>query len=127
VSFVPATPTLELLQRVTETEWQDTFPVLDEKGKMIGMIAGDALRVLGAAPETAPWTLAADVMQPPVTARAGDDLRSAATAMIDRGLREIPVVDGDGRIVGFLDEADIAKAYLGSTAPPSPVKHESAI
>jgi CIC family chloride channel protein len=115
VSFVPATPAPELLRRVTETEWQDCFPVLDSGGKMIGMIGGDALRVLGSAPETAPWTLAADVMQPPVTARASDDLRSAATAMLDRGLREIPVVDGDGRILGFLDEADIAKAYLGST------------
>jgi CIC family chloride channel protein len=116
VSFVPATPTGDLLRRVTEAEWQDCFPVLDDKGKMIGMIMGDALRVLGAAPETAPWTVAADVMQPPVTAQAGDDLRSAATTMLERNLREVPVVDGDGRILGFLDEADIAKAYLGATA-----------
>jgi hypothetical protein len=35
--------------------------------------------------------------------------------MLERGLREIPVVAGDGRILGFLDEADIAKAYLGGT------------
>jgi CIC family chloride channel protein len=116
VSFVPATPAPELLRRVTETEWQDCFPVLDGDGKMVGMISGDALRVLGSAPETAPWTLAADVMQPAVTARAGDDLRTAATAMLERGLREIPVIDGDGRILGFLDESDIAKAYLGATA-----------
>jgi hypothetical protein len=35
--------------------------------------------------------------------------------MLDRGLREIPVVAADGKILGFLDEADVAKAYLGGT------------
>jgi CIC family chloride channel protein len=115
VSFVPATPAPEVLRRVSDTMWQDVFPVIDDAGKMIGMITADELRALGSAPESQPFTVAADLMQPPVTARADDDLRSAAQRMLDRGLREIPVVAGDGRILGFLDEADIAKAYLGAT------------
>jgi CIC family chloride channel protein len=114
VSFDPATPASEVLQRVSETSWQDVFPVLDGSGKMVGMITTDDLRIL-VTPESQPFTVAADVMHPPVTARVDDDLRSAAQAMLERGLREIPVVAGDGRILGFLDEADIAKAYLGGT------------
>jgi len=50
-----------------------------------------------------------------VAARAEDDLRTAAQLMVEKGLREIPVVAADGKILGFLDEADVAKAYLGAT------------
>jgi chloride channel protein, CIC family len=115
ISFVPATPATEVLQRVSDTMWQDVFPVLAGDGKMLGMITADSVRALGSAPESQPWTVAADLMQAPVTARAEDDLRTAAQRMLDRGLREIPVVAVDGRILGFLDEADVAKAYLGAT------------
>lgn len=114
VSFAPATPAREVLQRVSDTNWQDVFPVISE-GRMAGMITAESLRALGSSPESQPWTVAADLMQAPVTARAEDDLRSAAQTMLDKGLREIPVVAADGKILGFLDEADVAKAYLGAT------------
>jgi hypothetical protein len=32
--------------------------------------------------------------------------------MLANGLREVPVVDEGGVIVGFLDEAETAKAYV---------------
>ena len=32
--------------------------------------------------------------------------------MLSHGLREVPVVDGEGRIVGFVDEGDVFRAYL---------------
>jgi CIC family chloride channel protein len=112
VSFRPAAPASEVLARVSDTMWQDIFPVLDAASAMVGMIDAGALRALGSLPESQPFTVAADLMQAPVTARATDDLRSAANTMVARGLREIPVVADDGRIVGFLDEADVAKAYL---------------
>jgi CIC family chloride channel protein len=118
VSFVPATPALEVLQRVSDTSWQDVFPVLHGDGKMAGMITAESLRALGSSPESQPWTVAADLMQAPVTARAEDDLRSAAQTMLERALRELPVVGADGKILGFIDEADIAKAYLGATQNP---------
>jgi hypothetical protein len=35
--------------------------------------------------------------------------------MLNEALREVPVTDVTGRIVGFLDEADIRKAYLEAT------------
>lgn len=114
VSFALASPADEVLLRVSDTTWQDVFPVLDGVGKMVGMITADGLRTLGSVPESQPFTVAADLMQAPVTARPDDDLRAAAERMLERGLREIPVVAADGRILGFLDEADIAKAYLGA-------------
>ena len=120
VSFVPSSPAREVLARVADTAWQDVFPVIDHEGKMIGMITAESLRALGSSPESQPFTVAADLMQSAVTARAEDDLRSAAQTMLDKGLREIPVVAADGKILGFLDEADIAKAYLGATQEQRP-------
>jgi chloride channel protein, CIC family len=77
----------------------------------------------------------AEVMRPvslagvPVVApdpRVGpeDDLRSATQTLLAHKLREIPVVDTAGQIVGMLDEADISRFYLDATTktpPPAPV------
>jgi CIC family chloride channel protein len=120
VSFAPATAASEVLRHVSETTWQDVFPVVALDSKMLGMITADDLRVLGSSPESHAFTVAADIMHPPVTARAEDDLRSAAQLMLERGLREIPIVAADGRILGFLDEADIAKAYVSGVRAPRP-------
>jgi CBS domain-containing protein len=53
---------------------------------------------------------------PPVALRADDDLRAATEALLTRGLREMPVLDAEGRLVGHLDEADISRWYLEATA-----------
>jgi CBS domain-containing protein len=37
--------------------------------------------------------------------------------MLRHSLREIPVIDESGKIVGFLDETDITRAYLAATTP----------
>ena len=53
-------------------------------------------------------------MQPPIAAaRSSDDLiEPRREQLVNSGLRELPVVDGDGTIVGFVDEADAMRAYL---------------
>jgi CIC family chloride channel protein len=47
--------------------------------------------------------------------RAEDDLRTAAQALLSHKLREIPVMDASGQVVGLLDEADISRYYLDAT------------
>lgn len=116
-TFELATPMRAVSQAVSESTWQDVFPVLDRSGKMAGMITADLLRVL-AVERDLDFAVAADAMEPPVTVRPEDDLRAATIAMQAANLREIVVVDDTGRIIGFLDEADIARAYLESTALP---------
>jgi CIC family chloride channel protein len=50
-----------------------------------------------------------------------DDLRRATEALLRHKLREIPVIDGQGQVVGLLDEADISRFYLqATTKPPAP-------
>jgi CIC family chloride channel protein len=117
VRFRPSTPAAEVIQGVSDSSWQDVFPVLDEEGQILGVISAEVLRLLTTAPQATAWAIAADVMNPPVSVHADDELHTAAAVMLDRGLRELLVVDEDGHVVGFLDEADIARAYLAGARP----------
>lgn len=112
VSFEPRTRAGEMLRRVGESSWQDVFPVVDDAQRMVGLISLDALRVLAGEPDDAPWAVAADIMQPPVYVHEDDDLRRATERLLANGLREIPVVDRARTVIGFLDEAELAKSYL---------------
>ncbi len=50
-------------------------------------------------------------MRPPAALRLDDDLRAAFEVMLAEGVRELPVTDPEGRIVGFVDETSIAHAH----------------
>ena len=60
------------------------------------------------------WTI--DAMAPAATVRVNNNLRAAAQVMVDNTLREVPVLEMAGRIVAFVDEAEVGEAYLGTTA-----------
>jgi CIC family chloride channel protein len=115
-SFTPATRASEMLHLIADTAWQDVFPVLDPAGKMLAIITSESLRVIASERELEGMTVAADIAQPAVSIAPDDDLRTAVESMQSNTLREIPVVDPDGRIIGLLDEADISRAYLVATA-----------
>ena len=53
----------------------------------------------------------------------GDDLNAAVELLLLHGVREIVVVNDEGRVVGFLDEAEVTQLYRNSTqggAVPAP-------
>jgi CIC family chloride channel protein len=102
----------DVVRRIPADTWQDSFPVLDTDGIIRGLVTVDSLRLLMSEGDSLHWTIAADLMQPPVTVRPEDDLQTAARAMLAHALREVPVVGENGAIVGFLDEAETAKAYV---------------
>jgi CIC family chloride channel protein len=112
ICFFKHTPTAELIRHASRASEQDVFPVLDEDNRLIGLVTTQTLRVLSAELSSAHWTLAADLLEPAVSVRPEDDLRSATEAMIGNELREIPIVSSDNRVIGMLDEADIAEVYL---------------
>ena len=116
VTFVPQTTATEMLRHVGESTWQDVFPVVDLSGTMIGIVGVDAMRILSAERDGTFLTLAADIMQPPVSVRVDDDLRKATQRLVAHGLRELPVVDAGNAVVGFLDEREVAKLYLKAEA-----------
>jgi CIC family chloride channel protein len=112
VRFDPQTSAREMLEKISEATWQDVFPVVDSEQRMTGLVTADGLRVLATEGSDLPWAIAADLMQPPVSVRPEDDLRLATERIVTHGLREVPVIDERGAIVGFLDESDVATVYL---------------
>ncbi len=114
-SFTPDTRVPDIMKAVADTSWQDVFPVLDQRGKMVGMVTPELLRLLAADRDLEDWAVAADTMQPPVTIALDDNLRHVSQTMVAHNLRELPVIDEQSRIVGFLDESEIAQTYLQTT------------
>lgn len=94
---------------------QEVFPVLGPDGRMVGVITTGELGWLDE--DLALVVNAADIMRPPIGAHLEDDVHMALATMLENGLRRLPVLDDEGRVAGFVDEAAIAKAYLhGQTA-----------
>jgi chloride channel protein, CIC family len=112
VSFLPSTPLDELVRGASESQDQGVFPVVDEHGKMVGMVAGSAIFTVATQCEGCGWMLATDLMQPPLHVRPDDHVRRATELLMQSGLRELPVLDDNGKVIGFLDEADIARSYV---------------
>jgi CIC family chloride channel protein len=116
-TFRLTTPAREVIQKAASSEWQDVFPVLDEKGKLVGMVTSDVLRTMAANPDIGELAIAHDLMVPPVSVCDTDDLQRALAAILKHGLREVLVTNTAGEIVGFLDEAEITRVYHEASRP----------
>jgi CIC family chloride channel protein len=92
------------------------FPVVDADKRLLGLVTSEAAQVLAAQVDDARWTIVADMMQPAVAVRREDDLHTATKLLVESGLRELPVIDAERRVIGFLDEAEIAKLHLTSAS-----------
>jgi len=116
ITFKRGTPARQVIQQLADTEWQDAFPVLDDDGKLVGVISADIMRTMAADPTIGEFTLADDMMTAPVSVNTDDDLHTALELLLHHGAREVLVTDQTGKIVGFLDEAEISQFYHGATA-----------
>jgi CIC family chloride channel protein len=125
-SFVPTTRADELTGKPPGAREQDVYPVLDAGGSLVGVITSEELGILAAEPALWPLVNASDLMRSPFAVTAEDDLRKAFEVMLANGVRELPVVDAGGKIVGFVDEAGIAKAYMRGQTASSPFLSKSA-
>lgn len=116
VSFRPSTRAGEMASAGT-THPSQVFPVTDDGGKLLGLITAEDIAVLRTESTLADVVTAVDIMRPALGLRTEDDLRYALELMREEGLRELPVLDDEERVVGFVDQVSIAHAYLGASAP----------
>lgn len=113
-----ATAAGEVTRLAAQHPPQEVLPVLDDDGRLRGVITRDELALVSGDPELQTLANAADLLRTIRTARREDDLRLALEAMIANGVRQLPVTDDGGRLVGVLDEADVVQAYLRGQRPP---------
>jgi CBS domain-containing protein len=105
------------------------FPVVDNDGKVIGVVSESDLlckealiaAMGGLAARPGPYrddfaraaaVTAADLMRtPPVTITPGEPVTSAARLMYQCGVKRLPVVSEDGHLAGIISRADVLSVY----------------
>lgn len=102
----------EITHTVKNGAKQDVFPVVDRADRLVGIITTEDVAILESEPELRGLVNAADLMRPPVVVGLDQDLGTALDVMLKSRLTQLAITDEQGRCVGFVNEADIAKAYL---------------
>ena len=85
------------------------LPVVDGASRLVGILSeADILTVgsPGAGSGTGPATVGRVMTKTPVTVDAAATVGQARALITDRGLRTVPVLDGD-RLVGVLSRSDL--------------------
>ena len=118
LSFRPNAPVSRILEAASGADGQGTFLVVDEDGRLRGSIAIDSLLLVAGSSDVQPWAIAADVMQRAHAVQDTAPLREAIDMMLRHGAHELVVTDGEGRVVGFIDEADVTREYLAGPKEP---------
>ena len=108
----PTAHVKELVHAIASSpEAQDVLPVVQD-GVVVGLVSVSQLRTLVEVEDIDAVALTADVMSPPVTVLLEDDLQTVLELLLKSELREIPVIDHEGRVTACIDEADITRAWL---------------
>lgn len=93
-------------------EQRGTVPVIDEAGRLVGVVtAGDLTRLIER--DEAGWAAApvADVMsRHPLTAHADERGSAVVHRLEERGVMAAPVVDDEGRLTGVVHLHDLMRA-----------------
>jgi CIC family chloride channel protein len=108
-----ATHLLEVAQR---SRRQEVFPVLDADARLAGIITLEDLTALAAEPDLDELIRATDVMRRPVSLRPHELVNRALDSMTSLGVRELPVIDADQRLLGMIEETAIAHEYMRARA-----------
>ena len=98
--------------QLMKTEDVGAVPVVDSRTarRLVGIITDRdiVVKVLAAGRAVDGASVRDAMTQNPVTVREEDDVNRALSAMSDRKVRRIPVVDGAGTLRGIIAQADIA-------------------
>ena len=95
---------------------QDVFPVVDDSGKVVGLLSAESMRSFVADGTEIDVAIVADFMVPPLTFLATDEIRTAALQLVKRDLRAAPVLDGAGTLLGMIDQHDIVRTMTAAAA-----------
>jgi len=108
------------------------MPVVDDNNRVIGVVSeADILTLAGMKKEHTFRDVLRNVLGEPVPARTGgsrvqdvmsfpaltisadDDIKKAAIILDERRIKRLPVVDGEGKLIGIISRADIVRSIGG--------------
>jgi CBS domain-containing protein len=124
----PATPAGEVMALLLQRGYR-ALPVVDDAGRLAGIITdGDLLRRadlqarLGLQADLTPEERASQTAHlshlhaqqimttPVVSIRAEESVRRAAEVMVQHGIKRLPVVDDQGKLVGLVSRLDVLRS-----------------
>ncbi|MEE1788326.1 CBS domain-containing protein [Streptomyces sp. SP17BM10] len=128
VQVAPETGFREIVALLTDYDITGV-PVIDAEGRPLGVVSeADLLRTLAAQEDTgsllpgpaesaqagpAGAVTAADLMTTqPVCTTPGTSVVAAARLMSRHGLKRLPVLDDDGRVIGMVSRGDLLRVFL---------------
>nr|WP_305070919.1 CBS domain-containing protein [Myxococcus sp. AS-1-15] len=102
---------LREVARIMKDEDCGVVPIVDEQGRLVGLVTDRDLALRAFAGGTSPEQLrAADVMTEDVEAVTLDEsLHGLIDIMARRQIRRLPVIERDDRLVGIISLGDIAQ------------------
>lgn len=135
ITVTPTTPLKDALQ-ILVREKISGLPVVDEAGKLIGVISDSDLMWQETGAETPPYIMFLDgliflknparyekelhkalgqtvkevMSDKPISTTRDRLLREAAQLMHDKHVRRLPVVDEENKVIGILSQGDIIRA-----------------
>lgn len=113
--------TLERAARLMRENDCGALPVCESEnpGEPVGMVTDRDLTVRGLADGRGPETPVRSCMTEDVhTRRADDPVRDVEETMARHRIRRVPIIDADGRLIGIIAQADLARAEeRGEVAP----------
>jgi len=121
---------LKEVARVLVNHHFSGVPVIDDDGKVLGVVSegdilvkerapGSATSIFGRALELETWAgkhqardAGGAMTAPAVTIGPARSVSEAAGLMLDRSVNRLPVVDADGKLVGIVTRADLVRAFV---------------
>jgi len=116
---IPERATLPEVLRIVAGSRSATFPVLNDAGELVGVLAFGALRSLLLEENLAPLVVARDLCELRFAKLSPEaSLGDAFRLLEGEGLEDLPVVDpaNPGRLLGLLSRADLIAAYNRTVA-----------
>jgi CBS domain-containing protein len=115
---------LETARRIMLDRGVGCLPVLGSRDEIVGIVTrSDLLRSdvgPGRGSPSRPETAGMLMRRAPLTAFADDHLFDALDRMELRGVRHLPVVDGERRVIGILSDRDVRTAVGNQRDPMKP-------
>jgi CIC family chloride channel protein len=90
---------------------RNVFPVLDGEGTLAGIVQLDDLRVDMFEPAKYSNPITTYMIEPPEHILPGEQVASVLRSFDDTGTWTLPMIDKDGRYLGFLSKSRILAAY----------------
>ena len=90
------------------------LPVVDRRGRLVGFVSAKELLRNS---EKAGTTLGAIIRPGTYTAYPDTGLDDAARIMFRFGLRDLPIIDPEGRLVGILSNLDVVRSHFERASP----------